>query len=52
MPKYLNTEYFNMDGYAAYVWSAYGIALVIILLMIGSSLWKRKKTRQEEQKLS
>ena len=45
-------EYFSMDGYAAYVWSAYGITLAIILWMIGATIRRRIKTREEEERLS
>lgn len=28
------SEFFHMGGYAAYVWSAYGISLVVLILNI------------------
>ncbi len=28
------SEFFNMGGYAAFVWSSYGLALVVLLLNI------------------
>ena len=35
------TDFFAMDGYAAYVWSAYGITLVVLLI----SIWTARKRR-------
>ncbi|MBL4710943.1 MAG: heme exporter protein CcmD [Gammaproteobacteria bacterium] len=37
------SEFFNMGGYAFYVWSSYALALVIILANIVSPLMQRKK---------
>ena len=31
-------EYLNMGGYAAYVWSSYGIVAIVLILNILSSL--------------
>jgi heme exporter protein D len=28
------TQFLNMGGYAAYVWSSYGIALIVLLVNI------------------
>ena len=28
------SEFFHMGGYAAYVWSAYGISLVVLIMNI------------------
>jgi len=36
-------EFLSMDGYACYVWSAYGISLVVLLLGILIPL-RREKT--------
>ncbi|GEM_PF-3012632 len=44
-------EYFDMAGYAAYVWSAYGITLGIILAMIGASFWKKVRLKEAEESL-
>jgi len=35
------TEFLAMDGYAAYVWSAYGITLAVL----GLSVWLARKRR-------
>jgi len=45
-------EYFLMAGYAAYVWSAYGITLAIIGVMIGATVRRRLKTKEEEERLT
>lgn len=45
-------EFFNMDGYASYVWSAYGVTLAIIIWMVGSTVRRRLKTKEEEERLS
>lgn len=45
-------QYLFMDGYADYVWSAYGITIFIIIFMISSSIWKHRRVKKEEQKLS
>ena len=51
-------DFFNMGGYAAYVWSAYGISLVVIVLNIVLPIQReknlinsiRKKLQREEQR--
>ncbi len=37
------TEFLHMGGYAFYVWTSYGIALVILLVNIVAPLRQRKK---------
>jgi heme exporter protein D len=37
------TEFFHMGGYAFYVWTSYGVALVVLLLNIALPLRQRKK---------
>ena len=37
------SEFFHMGGYAVYVWSSYGIALVVLVINI--ILPARQKTR-------
>lgn len=37
------SEFLNMGGYAFYVWLAYGISLLSVLLLIIDSINKRKK---------
>ena len=40
-------HFLDMGGYAAYVWSAYGITLVIITLSIFMALKQRNKVLRE-----
>ncbi|PCI05044.1 MAG: heme exporter protein CcmD [Gammaproteobacteria bacterium] len=37
------SEFFNMGGYAFYVWSSYALALVIVIANIVSPMMQRKK---------
>jgi len=36
-------EFFHMGGYASYVWTSYGIALVVLLVNVILPLRQRKK---------
>ena len=36
-------EFFHMGGYAFYVWTSYGIALVVMLITVILPLRQRKK---------
>ena len=36
-------EFLHMGGYAVYVWSSYGIALVVLVLNVLLPIWQRKK---------
>ena len=36
-------EFFNMGGYAFYVWTSYGIALLVLLVNIIAPLRQRRK---------
>ena len=36
-------EFLNMGGYAFYVWTSYGIALVVLLINVILPLRQRKK---------
>jgi heme exporter protein D len=43
-------EFLNMGGYAAYVWSSYGLTLVVIVLNI---VWARRllaRSREEARR--
>ena len=52
------SEFFNMGGYAAYVWSAYGISLVVLVMNIILPIQRekallssiRRRLQREEQK--
>ena len=37
------TEFFHMGGYGYYVWSSYGIALIVLLANVITPLRQRKK---------
>ncbi len=37
------SEFFNMGGYAFYVWTSYGLAFIIVLANIVSPIMQRKK---------
>lgn len=43
------TDFFSMGGYAVYVWSSYGIALVALILNIALPVMKERKTMRELQ---
>ncbi len=37
-------EFFNMGGYAAYVWPSYGLALLILLINLIVPRWRERQT--------
>ena len=37
------SEFFNMGGYAFYVWTSYGLTLIVIVANIVSPMMQRKK---------
>jgi len=37
------SEFFHMGGYAAYVWSSYAIALVVLLANVVAPIRQRRK---------
>ncbi|MCE9789818.1 heme exporter protein CcmD [Shewanella chilikensis] len=41
------TEFFNMGGYAFYVWLAYGVTFVSLSLLILVSSMKKRRVLQE-----
>lgn len=43
-------EFFHMGGYAAYVWTSYGLAAAVILALVWQSLsdWRRQSSLAEE----
>ncbi len=41
------SEFLHMGGYAAYVWSSYGIALVVLLANLVSPVLARRKLLNE-----
>jgi len=40
-------EFFAMGGYAAYVWSAYGIAAVVLIGLVWQSLRSLRATERD-----
>jgi heme exporter protein D len=41
------TDFFAMGGYAAYVWTAYGFAAVVLIVLIVQS-WRSARRREAE----
>jgi heme exporter protein D len=39
-------EFLNMGGYAFYVWSAYGITLVVLLANLILPMWRMQRLRR------
>ena len=37
------SEFFNMGGYAFFVWSSYGLTLIVVVANIISHILQRKK---------
>ena len=37
------TEFFHMGGYAFYVWTSYGLAMIVLLLNVILPMRQRKK---------
>ncbi len=38
-------EFFHMGGYGFYVWSAYGVALIVLVANIVVPLWRMRELR-------
>jgi heme exporter protein D len=38
------SEFFNMGGYAFFVWTSYALTLVVVLVNVISPILQRKKT--------
>lgn len=45
------SEFFNMGGFAVYVWSAYGISAVALIVLAMRSHQREKKTAEEAANL-
>ena len=41
------SEFLNMGGYALYVWSSYGLALVVLLVIFFKPMLDRKTVLQQ-----
>jgi heme exporter protein D len=44
-------EFFNMGGYAAYIWPAYGVAAVVLIGLLAESLLGLRRRRAELARL-
>lgn len=42
-------NWLTMDGYFIYVWPAYGLAAVVLLINVVYMKWKKKKTHRQLQ---
>ena len=40
-------EFFYMDGKAVFVWGAYGITAIALLLSIAAAIWRKRKIVKE-----
>jgi len=45
------SEFFHMRGYAVYVWSAYGLALLVMLANLLQRLLMNKQLRKRLQRM-
>jgi len=45
------TEFFAMGGYAAYVWTAYGAAVVVLVGLTVATLARRRSSRRSLEAL-
>ena len=45
------SEFLNMGGYAAFVWSAYGVTLLVLGLMVLDSVMGLKRRQDELRRL-
>ena len=41
------SDFLSMGGYAVYVWSAYGVAAVVMVVMLATSLRALRRQQQE-----
>lgn len=44
-------EFFAMGGYAAYVWSAYGVAVLVLIGLVVATLARRHSSRHSLEEL-
>jgi heme exporter protein D len=44
------TEFLSMGGYGTYVWSSYGICLIVLILNIIQPVMRERKTIRDLQK--
>ena len=43
------SEFFAMGHYGWYVWPAYALAAVILILNVAAPIWRRKRLRKQLQ---
>jgi heme exporter protein D len=41
------SEFFHMGGYAVYVWTSYGLALVILLVNVMAPMLRKRRLLRE-----
>jgi heme exporter protein D len=46
------SQFFGMGGYATYVWSAYGIAALVLIFNILSARLRERSVRRELEELA
>ena len=42
-------EWFSMGGYSIYIWPAYGLVSVVLVMNLLGIKWQRKRTRERLQ---
>jgi heme exporter protein D len=47
----LMSEFLAMGGYAAYVWSAFGFAALVLLALLAHSVWSARRREEELARL-
>lgn len=40
-------EFFAMGGHAAYIWGAYGLAVLVLAGMVAATLMRRRASRRD-----
>jgi heme exporter protein D len=40
-------QFFEMGGYALYVWSAYGVSAVVLAALVLASRWRLRRLERE-----
>jgi len=45
------TEFLHMGGYAAFVWSAYGISAVVLIASVLLPIFEKNKIRKRIQRM-
>ncbi len=41
-------EFLHMGGYALYVWTSYGIAMLVLILNVVIPVWQRKQFLRQQ----